>query len=77
MGIAIFENGKFGYVNPKLAEIFGYTPEEVLRLGSLDIAAHCEAKNDGRNRIEAVTESSQIQNISRASAIAHVRRAGR
>jgi len=39
VGIAIIEGGKFGYVNSKLAEIFGYTPEEMLALGPLDIAA--------------------------------------
>jgi diguanylate cyclase (GGDEF)-like protein/PAS domain S-box-containing protein len=39
VGIAIIEGGKFGYVNSKLAEIFGYAPKEMLELGPLDIAA--------------------------------------
>lgn len=42
VGIAIIEGGKFGYVNSKLAEIFGYAPKEMLELGPLDIAADAD-----------------------------------
>ncbi|QXD16761.1 PAS domain S-box protein [Rhodocaloribacter litoris] len=30
-GVYIIQEGRFAYVNPMLAEIFGYTPEELLR----------------------------------------------
>ncbi|RLG59502.1 MAG: hypothetical protein DRN95_01930 [Candidatus Hydrothermarchaeota archaeon] len=37
-GIYIIQDGKFRYVNPTLAHIFGYTPEEIVdRLGPLDL----------------------------------------
>lgn len=38
VGIAIIENGKFSYTNPKFDEIFGYSADEIARLGPLDIA---------------------------------------
>ncbi|OHC67642.1 MAG: hypothetical protein A2045_10370 [Rhodocyclales bacterium GWA2_65_20] len=37
VGIAIIENGKFSYTNPRFDEIFGYSAEEVSRLGPLDV----------------------------------------
>lgn len=39
VGIGIIEDGKFTYANSKLAEIFGYTPEEILQLCAVDLAA--------------------------------------
>lgn len=39
-GIYLIQGGKFQYVNPKLAEIFGYTQEEIIALPSvLDLVA--------------------------------------
>jgi diguanylate cyclase (GGDEF)-like protein/PAS domain S-box-containing protein len=38
VGIGIIEQGKLTYANSKLAEIFGYCPEEILQL-SVDLAA--------------------------------------
>jgi len=38
-GIAIIEEGRFTYANTRLAEIFGYCVEEILRLGPLETAA--------------------------------------
>lgn len=38
VGISIVENGKFNYINPRFAEIFGYSPEEILELGMIDLA---------------------------------------
>lgn len=37
VGIGIIENFKFSYVNSKLAEIFGYSIDEILQLGPLNI----------------------------------------
>ncbi|MDB5389108.1 MAG: histidine kinase [Planctomycetaceae bacterium] len=34
VGIHIIQEGKYAYVNPKLAEIFGYTPNELLTMDS-------------------------------------------
>ncbi len=37
-GIYLFQDGRFVYVNPALAAIFGYRPEEIIgRLGPLDL----------------------------------------
>jgi diguanylate cyclase (GGDEF)-like protein/PAS domain S-box-containing protein len=38
VGIAIVEEGKFTYTNPKFSEIFGYSADEVLALGPVDTA---------------------------------------
>ncbi|WP_024302010.1 GGDEF domain-containing protein [Pseudogulbenkiania sp. MAI-1] len=38
VGIAIIESGKFSYSNPKFDEIFGYSAEEIGKLGPLDVA---------------------------------------
>jgi len=35
VGIYLVQDGRFRYVNPRLAELFGYTPTEVLALPSL------------------------------------------
>ncbi len=31
VGVYVIQNGRFAYVNPRLAEIFGYTPEEMIQ----------------------------------------------
>jgi diguanylate cyclase (GGDEF)-like protein/PAS domain S-box-containing protein len=38
VGISIVEDGKFNYINPRFAEIFGYTTSEIQKLGMLDLA---------------------------------------
>jgi diguanylate cyclase (GGDEF)-like protein/PAS domain S-box-containing protein len=43
-GIAIIEDGRCAYANPKLAEMFGYTVEEALHVASRDIAAESESQ---------------------------------
>src|SRR4051812_338257 len=49
VGIHIIQDGKFAYVNPKLAEIFGYTGDELLALDSwLTLVA-----DDDRDRVAA------------------------
>jgi len=38
-GIYIIQDERFSYINPKLAEIFGYSPEEMLHMPVLDVVA--------------------------------------
>ncbi|HEY7112875.1 MAG TPA: EAL domain-containing protein [Thermoanaerobaculia bacterium] len=35
VGIYVIQDGRYQYVNPKLAEIFGYTPDEMLAMDSV------------------------------------------
>src|SRR5579863_3231063 len=39
VGIAIIENGRFTYANARLAEMYGYSTEEILRAGLLETTA--------------------------------------
>ena len=39
VGIALIEDGRFSYVNRRLADIFGYGTDEMMRLGPVDIAS--------------------------------------
>jgi diguanylate cyclase (GGDEF)-like protein/PAS domain S-box-containing protein len=39
VGIAIVEDGRFTFTNPRFAELFGYSADEVGELGMLDLAA--------------------------------------
>lgn len=57
-GIYVIQQGKFMYVNPTFAKIFGYTPEEILELpSSLDIVD--PADRDEVARSIRARESSQ------------------
>ncbi|HEV9036109.1 MAG TPA: PAS domain S-box protein, partial [Puia sp.] len=42
VGIYIFQDGKFAYVNPKFAEIFGYSQEEMINSFDVDAIVHPE-----------------------------------
>lgn len=42
VGIAIIQDGKFSHANPKLASIFGYSVDELLMLGPLDVVVENE-----------------------------------
>lgn len=42
VGIAVIADGKFSHANPKLASIFGYSVDELLQLGPLDVVAENE-----------------------------------
>lgn len=44
VGISIIENGTFVYTNPKFAEIFGYTAEEILNISPMALAAESDRK---------------------------------
>jgi diguanylate cyclase (GGDEF)-like protein/PAS domain S-box-containing protein len=55
LGIAMIEDGRFSYANPKLAEMFGYTLPEILQLGPVDIATENDRRVVGhqvRRRLE-------------------------
>jgi diguanylate cyclase (GGDEF)-like protein/PAS domain S-box-containing protein len=41
-GISIIEDARFSYANSKFAEIFGYTPEEILHASVIDTVAHSD-----------------------------------
>lgn len=60
-GIYIIQDGRFAYVNPKLAEIFGYTPEEIVpHLTVADLVADSDRAivlENIRRRIAAETEA--------------------
>ncbi|HET8650507.1 MAG TPA: PAS domain S-box protein, partial [Gemmatimonadales bacterium] len=60
-GIYIIQDGRFTYVNPKLAEIFGYTVDEMLQLPSFAAVVAPESRNDVteqiRRRIERESET--------------------
>ena len=43
-GIAIIEDGRCTYANPKLAAMFGYSVEEIMRLTLQDVAAENERR---------------------------------
>lgn len=38
VGVYLYQEGQFFYVNPRYAEIFGYTQEEILQMDVLDLA---------------------------------------
>ena len=40
VGVYIIQDGRFAYVNPRLAEIYGYTPEEMLRVCTVQNIVH-------------------------------------
>ena len=54
-GVYLIQDGKFRYVNPMLAQAFGYTPEELIdRLGPADLV-----DPEDRDRIVGVIERRQ------------------
>jgi PAS domain S-box-containing protein len=61
VGIHIIQDGKYPYVNPKFAEIFGYTVEEVLALESwLELAVEEEREKIAeqvRRRLSGVSDN--------------------
>ncbi len=61
VGIYVIQDGRFQYVNPKLAEIIGYTPDEVLAFESvLDVVVeedHPIVKENIRKRLEGESKT--------------------
>jgi diguanylate cyclase (GGDEF)-like protein/PAS domain S-box-containing protein len=58
-GIAVIEDGKFSYSNARFDEIFGYTTDEIRRLGPSDIAAIEDrdlVKEDMRQRLSGAKD---------------------
>ena len=62
-GIYIIQDKLFTYVNPRMANIFGYTPDEMLRLGPYDIVLpeeHDRLQENLRKRSEGDAASRNI-----------------
>jgi diguanylate cyclase (GGDEF)-like protein/PAS domain S-box-containing protein len=58
-GIAVIEDGKFSYSNARFDEIFGYTSDEIRRLGPSDIAVIEDrdlVKEDMRQRLSGAKD---------------------
>jgi PAS domain S-box-containing protein len=62
-GIYVIQNGRFVYTNPKFAEIFGYTPDEILGLSSaVDIVAEEDREAvAGTIRARELSESHNVR----------------
>ena len=56
VGVYIFQQGKFVYVNPRFAEVFGYEPDDLIGIYPLDIIIHpssrATVKENVRKRME-------------------------
>ncbi len=65
VGTYIIQRDRFAYVNPKLAEIFGYTPEEIVRSKRVsDLVApedQDKVRENIRQRLEGEIQSLQYQ----------------
>ncbi|HEY9001157.1 MAG TPA: PAS domain S-box protein [Mucilaginibacter sp.] len=61
VGVYIVQNGKFVFVNPRFAEIFGYQPHEIINTMAVDGIIHDDYKHVTieavRKRIEGEVES--------------------
>ena len=61
-GIYIIEDGRFSYVNPRMAEIFGYAPDEMLGLPAPEVAAAEDRDRVVENiRRRVVGETASVQ----------------
>lgn len=59
VGVYIIQDDRFAYVNPRMAEIFGYRPEEMVQLPALAIAVeeeHARIKEKIQQRIAGNVE---------------------
>ncbi|MEI9958826.1 MAG: PAS domain S-box protein [Ferruginibacter sp.] len=65
VGVYIIKDGKLPYVNPRFAEIFGYTPKELTSAPSLNFIVHEEDRatvaNNVRLRIEGKIDGVQYE----------------
>jgi len=61
VGVYIVNNGKFSYVNPRFAEVFGYTPEELINTVAVEAIIHESYRaittENVRRRMEGEVES--------------------
>ncbi len=62
VGIYILQEGRFVYVNPKFAEIFGYAVEDIVgRLGLLDLTAQADREQVRENLCRIDSETGGIR----------------
>ena len=67
VGVYIVKNGKFAYVNPRFAEVFGYQTEELTNTVPIEIVFHESFKNTAtenvRKRVSGEVESVHYEAI--------------
>jgi len=63
IGVYIIVDGRFGYVNPQFAQIFGYTQEELIHSYAIDIVVHPDdiARVNENVRIRMAGEKDSIR----------------
>ena len=59
VGIAIIEDDKFSYANPKLASVFGYSVEELFRIGPQDVVIEMDRPKLSENILANFTGGKQ------------------
>jgi PAS domain S-box-containing protein len=70
VGVYIFENGRFVFVNPRMEEITGYPREELLAMDPMDIVLEEDRRGVLRERSEARVRGEEVPNTYRM----HIRR---
>jgi two-component system, sporulation sensor kinase E len=67
VGVYIVQRGKFVYVNPRFAEVFGYKPEEVINTFPVETIIHENYRSlsteNVRRRMEGETESVHYESM--------------
>jgi diguanylate cyclase (GGDEF)-like protein/PAS domain S-box-containing protein len=67
VGIAIIEEGRFTYANAKFAEMFGYSRDEIVYLGVVDLAAEGDRKKvEEQLRRRLVRETEEVDYVFQA-----------
>ncbi|GGF93049.1 hypothetical protein GCM10010916_07980 [Paenibacillus abyssi] len=55
VGVYLYQNGRISYANPRFAEVFGYTPEEIYQMDAIDLVEE-EDKELFSNDIKRLSE---------------------
>ncbi len=78
VGVFVLDQGRFGYVNPKVAEILGYTQEELMSMPSAHINIHPEDREAAVKLLEQIitsdveSMSTKFRVITKTKAVRHV-----
>ena len=54
VGVYIFQDGRFVYVNPRFAEIFGYEPSELIGTYPVEVIIHKDYRDTVRENVRSV-----------------------
>jgi len=79
VGVYLIQDGMFKYVNPKLAEMFGYTVEELLTTPNIMLIVHADDRPAVLERLrqrisgEAIFASYQFRVVTKSGEISDVR----